>query len=169
MPQKALSAVIGAYLTLSVGVSAFVFHTFGAAPTVGMLVILLIPFSVIVRMRLAGRPMRSQEAAYLGILLLCTIIAVGGTIRMWKNRGMDRYHAEDLRYAAFAEVLQGEPRFSNVTLSVEGYHVLYARGTVASQADFDSVTLLARKYKVRFNNKLRIESMHSDRSDARGD
>ncbi len=92
-----------------------------------------------------------------GFLLLLTVLVSGGgvfVISNWYDTGMDRMHAEDMRFDELARAARAEVEFRNIEFSTTNYKGRYViRGTVASQADLERFLALCDRYDFRFYAK----------------
>lgn len=110
-----------------------------------LLSLFMIP-SLVVTVRLYRRRLtvRRRELAYLAVLSCAALAAAVFVVHNWYDAGMDRRHAEDVRWAEFGRLVRHDPAFQNVWIRVTTRKQIYwVEGTVASKADLDRLKSLA--------------------------
>ena len=139
-----LSVAVLASTVLLVGGFAFVSQNFGFRFAAFLSMILALPLLAAVRLRLRWPAVRSRELVFLAALLC---VASGGgayVVRAWYAHGLDRDHAEDMRWAEFERRFHQNPAFHDVQVhKSERKNIHWASGLVDSEADLTRLEALA--------------------------
>lgn len=139
--------IIGAVmLTCLVFVAGFTFasHVFGLGAAAA-LSLLLIP-AVVVGVRLGRRwsAVRGRELVFLAILFCVGAGGIICVVRDWYANGMDQYHAEDVKWGKFEQLIRHDPTFPNVRINVTDRKQIYwVSGTVDSESELTRLRSLA--------------------------
>lgn len=133
-----------ASVVLLVGGFAFVSQGFGFSSAATLSLLHALPLIVAVRLRRRWPGVRGRELAFLGVLFS---VAAGGSayvVRAWYADGLDRDHAEDVRWAEFERRFRRDPAFRDVQVhKSERKNVHWASGAVNSEADLARLQSLA--------------------------
>ena len=133
--RKVLTLIIAAYLMAWGSGFIFVSREFGFVSAGELSLLAGLPLLLAARMRVRWPVVRGREFAFLLVLVTIVSGAVIGVVRNRYDVGMDRYHAEDLEYAAFSRTLRKDPAFLGVQLRVSPKHIFWIEGAVDSDAD----------------------------------
>jgi hypothetical protein len=134
------------YLAISMAGCAFISNVFGLSGALALSLVLMPPLVVAVRLRRRWPGVRGRELAFLALLLAISCGGVAYVVRDWYETGMDRYHAEDERWAEFERLLRRDPALRDVRINLtDRYHIYWASGTVASEAELDRLKSLASR------------------------
>jgi hypothetical protein len=140
--------VVVTFACLAPAAAGFVLvsRTFGLSNALAVSLLLIPPLVIAVRLCLRWPDVRGRELAFLAILFS---VASGGTLFVvWDSyaTGMDRYHAEDVKWTEFERLIRRDPALRDVRVNMTGWkHVYWASGTVASEADLDRLKSLASR------------------------
>jgi hypothetical protein len=148
--RNLFSTAIAAYLALWAVVFIAVFRTFGISQAVALSLLFAVPFFIAVRLRLRQSPIREVEIVYLLLVLVLVLGGAAYTAWHWHDVGLDREHAQALKFAELTRLIRDNPAFGNVELFPEGKHGPEVRGTVASQTDYDRLKSLVKQYEFPF-------------------
>lgn len=118
---------------------------FGPRAASVLFFLFLLP-SLVVAVRLHRRwpAVQGREVVYLAVLSCVALGAVVFVVRDWYDKGLQYYHAEDVRWSEFGRLMRRDPAFRNVQIRLtHRKHIYYVEGSVASQADLDRLQSLA--------------------------
>ncbi len=165
-PQKGwrvLALLIGLYLAAWGSAFLFVSREFGVVAAIALSLMPVFPLAVAVRMCLRWPAVRQRELAFLLVLVMIAAGSVVGVVWDWYATGMNRYHAEDLEYAAFSRTVRKDPAFLNVELWVSPKHIFWMRGTLASDPDLARLRTLANQCRlIQWGEKLEVTGPESN-------
>ena len=138
---------VGAIAALAVGAGfAWFSRDFGPSNAAILSLFFVPPLLVAVRLRRRWPNVLRRELGFLAIVLCASLAAIGIVAQSWYASGMDRMHAEDVRWARFETLLRKDPKFRHVAINLLSRRQTYwASGTVASQADLDRLKSLATR------------------------
>ena len=142
----ALNLAVTASAILLVGGYAFVARDFGfgGAAVLVLTVLLALPLAVAVRLRWRWPAVRRRELVFLAVLLCAAAGGGSFVVRAWYADGLDRDHAEDMRWAEFERRFRRDPAFREVQVhKSERKNVHWASGTVETEADLARLHSLA--------------------------
>src|SRR5437867_2998970 len=109
--RVALNVAVLASAVLLVGGFAFVSWDFGFRGAAVLSLVLALPLVVAVRLRRRWPAVRGRELVFLATLFCA--VSGGGifVVRAWYDDGLDRDHAEDVRWAEFERRLRRDAAF----------------------------------------------------------
>jgi hypothetical protein len=140
---KLFSLAILVYLLIWAAGFVFVSRVFGIGNTTILFLIPALPFVVGLRMRRRWPAVRTREFAFLTLLLIVASGGVIGVVKNWYENGMDRYHADDVKWAEFGRALRKDTTFQDLAIHLTRKHGYWVSGTVASEADLGRLNSLA--------------------------
>lgn len=124
----------------------FIFHEFGLSAALTLSLILAPSLVVAVRLRRRWPAVRGRELAFFALSLAISCGGVAYVVRDWYEAGMDRYHAEDVRWAEFERRIGRDPAFRDVRINMtDRKNIYWASGTVASESELDRLKSLASR------------------------
>jgi hypothetical protein len=139
-----IATAIVAGLALFVAGFVFVSFVFGLPGASALSLLLAPPLVIGLRLR-RRRPAQSGRELMFLTILVC--VALGGAVYVvwdWYATGMDRDHAEDVKWAEFERVIRRDSAFKDVRINLlDRKHIHWASGTVAAEADLDRLVSLA--------------------------
>jgi hypothetical protein len=148
--RRVLSIEIAVYLIIWTAGIVFASQVFGAGLTIGLSLIVALPFAVAVRMRSREGTVERSELAILFALFIfalasCVCVASLYSAHFW--------------FAVLTQRVHCDPAFDNIELSVDqcgSKNPFHIRGTVVSQSDLDRLESLLTRYG--FHHKMhRVE------------
>jgi hypothetical protein len=139
-----IAAAILPCLALVVAGFVFVSFVFGL-PSASALSLLLTPPLVIgVRLSRRWSAVTVRDLTFLTIVLSVALGGAAFVVWDWYATGMDRDHAEDVKWTEFERVIRRDSAFKDVRINLQDRkHFHWASGTVASEADLDRLVSLA--------------------------
>jgi hypothetical protein len=124
--------------------SVFVSRVFGLSNALAVSLLLIPPLVIAVRLRRRWPAVRGRELAFLAILLCVSSAGTVFVVWDWYATGMDRYHAEDVKWTEFEQLIRRDAALRDVRVNLtRRKHIYWASGTVASEADLDRLKSLA--------------------------
>ncbi|MGL5094010.1 MAG: hypothetical protein ACRDD1_00375, partial [Planctomycetia bacterium] len=115
--QVVLNAAVLASVALLVGGFAFVSRDFGhGIPVVVLSLVLALPLAFAVRLRLRWPAVRGREFVFFAVLFCVAAGTSWFAVQAWYTAGLDRYHAEDMKWAKFDRRLRRDPAFREVEI-----------------------------------------------------
>jgi len=142
--RVALNVAVLASAALLVGGFAVVCRDFGFQSAAVISLLLGLPLLAAVRVRRQWPAVRGREVAFLAVLL--SVAAGGGAFvaRAWYADGLDRDHAQDVKWAEFERRVGRDPAFRSVEIhKSERKNIHWASGTVGSAADLARLRYVA--------------------------
>jgi hypothetical protein len=140
---KLFSLAILVYLLIWAVGFVFVSRVFGIGITTLLFLIPVLPLVDGLRMRRRWPVVRAREFAFLALLLIVASGCVIGVVKNWYETGMDRRHAEDVKWAEFGRALRQDTAFQDLEIHSSRKHTYWVSGTVASEADVRRLNWLA--------------------------
>ena len=140
---KLFSLAMIVYIIMWAAGFVFVAQVFGIGGTTILSLIPALPFVVGLKMRRRWPAVRRREFAFLALLLIVATGGVIGVVGKWYETGMDRYHADDVKWAEFGRALRKDAAFQDFEIHLSRKHGYWVSGTVASEADIGRLNSLA--------------------------
>lgn len=142
--RAALSMSVFASAILLVVGGAFVSREFGFRGAAMLSLLPVLPLVVAVRLRRRWPAVPGRELTFL-LILFCA--AAGGSafvVRAWYAAGLDRRHADDVRWTEFERRMRRDSAFQDIQVhKPERKNIHWASGAVDSEADLAGLHSLA--------------------------
>jgi hypothetical protein len=144
-----IATAILACLALFVAGFVYVSFVFGLPSALILSLLLAPPLGIGIRFRRRWPAVSSRELTFLTIVLCVALGGVAFVTWDWYDTGMDRFHAEDVKWAEFERLIRQDSAFRDVSINVSRKNTYWASGTVASKADLDRLASLASQCGIK--------------------
>lgn len=147
--RKAIGVAILVALAVLVVGFAFVSQEFGYYGAAVYSLILVPPLVVAIRLYRKWPSASVRELVFLAVTFFFAIGGAAFILNAWYADGLDRDHAEDVKWDQFEKRVRKDPRFQNVQIhKSERKNVYWVTGTVESQADLERLRSLAAECEI---------------------